>query len=174
MSTQFQKETSLHIPFAADVPSRSCRKYAGKDATEEYSEIHAPDVAQNHLAEKQQLGPLVGPLSSDAGPSQQSLAGTVDQKLVGRELTPTEMERRLRMERRPPLSAVFNLHDFEAIAKAVMEPRGWAYYSSGADDEVTMRENHQAYSRVFFRPRVLRDVVRVLLPLSFALSSFRI
>lgn len=42
-----------------------------------------------------------------------------------------------------------------------MNRRGWNYYSSGADDEVTLRENHNAYGRVWFRPRVLRNVSKV-------------
>lgn len=33
--------------------------------------------------------------------------------------------------------------------------------SSGADDEITMRENRSAYQRIWFRPRVLRDVTNV-------------
>jgi L-lactate dehydrogenase (cytochrome) len=42
-----------------------------------------------------------------------------------------------------------------------MARRGWNYYSSGADDEITLRENHNAYGRVWFRPRVLRNVAKV-------------
>ena len=42
-----------------------------------------------------------------------------------------------------------------------MPPRGWAYYSSAADDEITHRENHLAYHRIWFRPRVLRDMTTV-------------
>lgn len=49
----------------------------------------------------------------------------------------------------------------QAIAKEVMTPKAWAYYSSAADDEITNRENHLAYSRIWFRPRILRDVSRV-------------
>lgn len=42
-----------------------------------------------------------------------------------------------------------------------MKPAAWAYYSSGADDEVTMRENNSVYGRIWFRPRILRDVSTV-------------
>ena len=35
----------------------------------------------------------------------------------------------------------------QAIAKLVMPDKGWAYYSSAADDEITLRENHAAYHR---------------------------
>ncbi|ANB12433.1 Cyb2p [Sugiyamaella lignohabitans] len=42
-----------------------------------------------------------------------------------------------------------------------MEKAGWAYYSSGADDEITLRENHHAFHRVWFRPKILIDVTNV-------------
>jgi L-lactate dehydrogenase (cytochrome) len=42
-----------------------------------------------------------------------------------------------------------------------MPPKGWAYYSSAADDEITHRENHLAYHRIWFRPRILRNVTTV-------------
>ncbi|KAG8734659.1 hypothetical protein FRC12_018432 [Ceratobasidium sp. 428] len=42
-----------------------------------------------------------------------------------------------------------------------MPEKAWAYYSSAADDEITHRENHAAYQRIWFRPRVLRDVTKV-------------
>jgi hypothetical protein len=69
------------------------------------------------------------------------------------------------MNARPPLDGILNLHDFEvrdsshyiilhtsliclqAIAKLVMPDKAWAYYSSAADDEITLRENHAAYHR---------------------------
>ncbi|MCL4418494.1 hypothetical protein M1146_00145 [Patescibacteria group bacterium] len=47
---------------------------------------------------------------------------------------------------KPPLSTMLNLFDFEAIASKVMEHEGWSYYSSGADDEITLRENHAGTS----------------------------
>lgn len=42
-----------------------------------------------------------------------------------------------------------------------MSEKAWAYYSSASDDEITIRENHAAYHRIWFRPRVLRDVTEV-------------
>jgi L-lactate dehydrogenase (cytochrome) len=42
-----------------------------------------------------------------------------------------------------------------------MPEKAWAYYSSAADDEITHRENHAAYGRIWFRPRILRDVTDV-------------
>lgn len=42
-----------------------------------------------------------------------------------------------------------------------MNKQAWDYYSSGADDELTLRENHRAFQRIWFRPRVLVDVKHV-------------
>lgn len=43
----------------------------------------------------------------------------------------------------------------------MLKPTAWAYYSSGADDEVTMRENSSVFGRIWFRPRILRDVSKI-------------
>jgi L-lactate dehydrogenase (cytochrome) len=59
-------------------------------------------------------------------------------KQVVKEITQEEKTYQERMETRPPLSQILSLHDFEAIAKQVMKPASWAYYSSGSDDEITM------------------------------------
>src|SRR5690606_13043204 len=34
-------------------------------------------------------------------------------------------------------------------------------YSSGADDEITLRENHAAFQRLWFKPRVLVNVAKI-------------
>jgi L-lactate dehydrogenase (cytochrome) len=90
--------------------------------------------------------------------------GKIDPRTITKvikEMTPEEEARLKRVAKRPPLSECLNLHDFEAIARAVMPEKAWAYYSSAADDEITHRENHAAYQRIWFRPRVLRDVTKV-------------
>jgi L-lactate dehydrogenase (cytochrome) len=56
---------------------------------------------------------------------------------------------------------MINTFDFEQVAKHVMKPDAWDYYSSGADDEITLRENHSAFQRIWLRPRVLVDVSSV-------------
>ena len=52
---------------------------------------------------------------------------------------------------KPPVEAMINVFDFEAIAQREMlgsgKKEGWAYYSSGGDDEITLRENHNAFHR---------------------------
>lgn len=51
-----------------------------------------------------------------------------------------------------------NVHDYEHLARQRLSPGAWAYYSSGADDEVTLREERAAFERLRILPRVLRGV----------------
>ncbi len=78
-----------------------------------------------------------------------------------KEESPDEKARQERIKNMPKLEACYNLMDFEAVARHVMKKPAWAYYSSGADDEITMRENHSAFHKIWFRPRVLVDVEKV-------------
>lgn len=74
---------------------------------------------------------------------------------------PEEAARLERISLMPPLSQCFNLTDFESVAKRVMKRVAWGYYSSGADDEITLRENHTAFHKIWFRPKILVDVTNV-------------
>src|SRR5437762_14012898 len=42
-----------------------------------------------------------------------------------------------------------------------MKETAWAYYSSGADDEITLRENRNAFQRIWFRPKILINVTQI-------------
>lgn len=52
------------------------------------------------------------------------------------EVDPDEAARQDRIKRMPILEQCYNLMDFEAVARGVMKKTAWAYYSSGADDEI--------------------------------------
>ncbi|KAJ7437799.1 FMN-dependent dehydrogenase-domain-containing protein [Mycena galericulata] len=125
--------------------SKIILKYAGKDATQEYEPIHPPDAITTNLPPEKHLGPVE--------------PDTVEKVVV--EITDEEKARQERVSNRPPLDEILNLHDFENIAKQTLPEKAWAYYSSAADDEITNRENHAAYHRIWFRPRILRDVTNV-------------
>ncbi|CAL8581415.1 Cytochrome b2, mitochondrial precursor [Xanthoria parietina] len=120
-------------------------KWAGKDATETYDPIHPPDTLDKFLEQSKHLGEV----NMD----------TVQQDEAQED--PDELERQERIKRMPILEQCYNLMDFEAVARRVMKKTAWAYYSSGADDEITMRENHSAYHKIWFRPRVLVDVEKI-------------
>ncbi|KAL8729955.1 MAG: hypothetical protein Q9166_004400 [cf. Caloplaca sp. 2 TL-2023] len=120
-------------------------KWAGKDATETYDPIHPPDTLDKFLDRSKHLGEVnMDTVQQDEG-----------------EEDPDEVERQEKIKRMPILEQCYNLMDFEAVARRIMKKTAWAYYSSGADDEITMRENHSAYHKIWFRPRVLVDVEKI-------------
>ena len=54
--------------------------------------------------------------------------------------------------------------DFDALeqeARRKMSPAAWAFCDTGADDEITAKENITAWRRLKLRPHVLRDIVEV-------------
>lgn len=75
--------------------------------------------------------------------------------------TPEELKRREYVKNKPDLSQIYNLYDFEFVARHTMEPVGWSYYSSLADGEATFRLNTASYQRIFFKPKVMVDVTEV-------------
>lgn len=63
----------------------------------------------------------------------------------------------------PPESVAgcLNLAEIEALGCSKLDQNALDYYSSGANDELTLRENRAAFQRLKLRPRVLVDVSRV-------------
>lgn len=113
---------------------------AGQDATEQYEAYHDADLVKNTLPEG-------------------SRRGSIDVATITKEGVKSQRHKRTRDV--PPLRSMINLHDFDAVAAKSMTPAAWAYVSSGADDEVTAKENARIYQKVFLRGRVLRKVGRV-------------
>jgi 4-hydroxymandelate oxidase len=56
------------------------------------------------------------------------------------------------------MDALINLYDFEHAAQGCLPHVAWDYYASGANDEITVRDNHAAYDRIKLLYHVLRDV----------------
>jgi isopentenyl diphosphate isomerase/L-lactate dehydrogenase-like FMN-dependent dehydrogenase len=56
------------------------------------------------------------------------------------------------------VSEPLNVADYESLAASRLDPGAYAFYAGGANDELTLRENVEAYRRWQLRPRVLRDV----------------
>ena len=51
-----------------------------------------------------------------------------------------------------------NVRDYERLAEEVMDAGAFGYFAGGADDELTLRENVDAYRRWQLRPRVLTGI----------------
>ncbi|GBC09100.1 hypothetical protein RclHR1_00860038 [Rhizophagus clarus] len=118
---------------------------AGKDATAVFDPIHPLDIIEQHLPPEACLG---------------SIDPATIVKIAKVE-TEEDKRRRRANENKPKLGEMLNLYDFEAVASQILSAETWAYYSSGADDEITLRENHSAFQRIWLRPRVMRDVTHV-------------
>ncbi|KAH8109771.1 FMN-dependent dehydrogenase-domain-containing protein [Phellopilus nigrolimitatus] len=122
-------------------------KYAGKDATAAYEPIHPPDALEKNLPPQKHLGTL------DAGAAQ-----AIEQANAEKKKTQDELRVEKAQKEKPPLSRVLNVREMEEVARKVLSYKAWAYYSSAADDEITLAENIRAFSRLFFHARVLRPI----------------
>lgn len=117
----------------------------GKDATEEYEPIHPPDTLDKYLDESKHMGAVD--------------MGTVEKE--EKEFDPEEEERQDRIARMPILEQCYNLMDFESVARRVMKKTAWAYYSSGADDEIVRPSSFSISS------------LQLLISVDYARKSFR-
>lgn len=111
---------------------------AGKDATAKFLQVHSPEVLERMKSHLVYVG---------------KLKGKFEHNISEETLRIEEMKAKI-----PSIKRIFNLSDFEAIAKQVLPSSTFTFYATGSSDEFTLRENHYAYSRVFFRPRILQDI----------------
>lgn len=119
-------------------------KHAGKDASYTYNQAHSPKLLAQTLPSTNFKGGVVGDLPSSWLP----IPETTHEK--------TEAERSI-----PPLSTILSLHDLEASAKEHLSKKAWAYYSSAATDLVSERANRALWEKIWFRPRIMRNVKNV-------------
>ncbi|XP_016453239.1 glycolate oxidase-like isoform X2 [Nicotiana tabacum] len=56
------------------------------------------------------------------------------------------------------MESITNVMEYETIAKEKLPKMIYDYYASGAEDQWTLQENRNAFSRILFRPRILVDV----------------
>ncbi|KAJ3251420.1 hypothetical protein HDU77_005928 [Chytriomyces hyalinus] len=121
-------------------------KEAGKDATSAFEAVHSVELLPRFDETVKPVGTL--DKSSERLDSNDSSTAEADAAA-------------LRRAGMPSLGSVLNSFDFEAIARQTMKPEAWAYYSSGAEDEITLRENHAAFHRIALKPRVLVNVSHI-------------
>ena len=76
-----------------------------------------------------------------------------------REFDPGEEERQERIKRMPILEQCYNLMDFEAVARRVMKKTAWAYYSSGADDEIVSLQDQLPVSTLTYHRRQCEKII---------------
>ncbi|MED6219409.1 hypothetical protein PIB30_035625, partial [Stylosanthes scabra] len=56
---------------------------------------------------------------------------------------------------------ITNVNEYESIAKQKLPKMVYEYYACGAEDQWTLKENRNAFSRILLRPRILKDVSKV-------------
>ncbi|XP_020240529.1 (S)-2-hydroxy-acid oxidase GLO1 [Cajanus cajan] len=59
------------------------------------------------------------------------------------------------------MKMITNVSEYEEIAKEKLPKMVFDYYASGAEDQWTLKENRNAFSRILFRPRILVDVSKI-------------
>ncbi|CAI0545008.1 unnamed protein product [Linum tenue] len=59
------------------------------------------------------------------------------------------------------MEEITNVMEFEEIARQKLPKMVYDYYASGAEDQWTLKENRNAFSRILFRPRILVDVSNI-------------
>ncbi|KAI9334160.1 FMN-dependent dehydrogenase-domain-containing protein [Obelidium mucronatum] len=118
---------------------------AGTDASEAFSAYHPKDLIEKVLPPSLCIGTL--------DPKSVPVPRVSASAAVGK--------KEVKKGDKPGLGAILNAFDFEAVARHTMKPEAWAYYSSAGDDEITLRENHTAFQRIYLKPRVLVNVSNI-------------
>lgn len=125
-------------------------RYAGKDATAAYDEIHAPGILQETLPSAAYKGLLDQADIINLPQDQQDDTEKIE-KSTG-QIPPTQQYEK------PELHKLISLHEFEDVAHRTLTEKAWAFYSSAATDLVTHHANSQLFRRIMLRPRVMRSV----------------
>ncbi len=64
-------------------------------------------------------------------------------------------------DRIPALDDLVNVFDFEPVCKARVLKTSYDYVAGGADNEVTLRRNREAFEKIILRPRMLVDTSKL-------------
>ncbi|KAG5515834.1 hypothetical protein RHGRI_036772 [Rhododendron griersonianum] len=65
------------------------------------------------------------------------------------------------------MDQITNVMEYQAIAKEKLPKMVYDYYASGAEDQWTLQENRNAFSKILFRPRILIDVSKIDITTTF-------
>lgn len=119
-------------------------KHAGRDATKAYNEIHASSILATNLDPSKRIGTL-------------DLSTVNDEWLK----PPPEKTSELAIGEKPALETILNTYDFEEIASRTLSKKTWAFYSSAATDCISRDANKAMFDRIWWRPRLLRNVKEI-------------
>ncbi|KAI4102401.1 MAG: hypothetical protein L6R37_004412 [Teloschistes peruensis] len=147
LSTPNSHQTDSNLPWAK---KKVILQHAGHDASKPYNEIHSPSLLTATLPASKRLGAL--------SPSSSSLPRSPTPSQTATKPAPTKNPTLQLAHRKPPLTTLISAHDFKTVASKTLAPKTWAFYSSAATDLVTHAANSSVFERMWWRPRVLRDV----------------
>ncbi|KAF2032052.1 hypothetical protein EK21DRAFT_87435 [Setomelanomma holmii] len=116
-------------------------RHAGLDASSAYNAVHSPSLISKTLGPAKRKGKIESSTSSNL------------LKPPTKEDQPT-----LELGAKPPLTSLINSYDFEAVAEKTLTKKAWAFYSSAATNLVTRDANRSMFDRIWFRPRLLRNI----------------
>ena len=125
-------------------------KYAGKDATAAYDEVHAPGILEESLSAENFKGTL-DQAEVVTLPSEQKEDIKIIETTRGQSISTEEYSK-------PDLYKLISVQDFEDVAQKTLTKKAWAFYSSAATDLLTHGANSNFYRRIMLRPRVMRSV----------------
>lgn len=122
---------------------------AGKNATSEYDQVHAPGIIEENLPADKFKGAFLE-ASSDVPPQ-----GALEEVKDSQDQNPAAISAETHI---PPLQSLLSAADIEEVASRILTRKTWAFYSSAATDLVTHRQNKSFLRRIMIKPRVLRNV----------------
>ncbi|KIW45926.1 uncharacterized protein PV06_01631 [Exophiala oligosperma] len=121
-------------------------KYAANDATEAFSEVHASTVLRENLP----VDCFIGALERSSIPKEWNS----QQQQQGQRKSVSEST----AEEKPPLHSILNSYDFDASAAVFASKKAYTFYSTADTDCWTRHANEAMLKRIWFRPRVMRNV----------------
>ena len=119
-------------------------KYAGKDGSEEYNQFHAADLIEKELSSTEKKGELDTSTITNG-----HLESAKEYYTKPPDRDPNE---------KPPLSTLINLDDFEQVFQNTGSEKAVAYVNGASNDLVSLQANKSSWHRIWFRPRVMRNV----------------
>nr|POE90149.1 cytochrome b2, mitochondrial [Quercus suber] len=118
-------------------------KYAGKDGSETYNTYHSAGLIEQELSPREKKGAF------DDTTVTQTWLDAQRQETAAAPHDPNE---------RPPLSSLISLRDFEDAHARAGSEKANAYVSGASNDCLTAAANLAVWQRLWFRPRILRNV----------------
>lgn len=115
-----------------------------QDATEEFKKYHPLDYLKDYLPSDAYLGPV-----------DPNTFGKLRQLKEEVAASPSETDDTTKI---PHVSLCISTPDFEKAAKAVLPHKSYIYASGSANTGASLKGNLDDWSRINFRPRVMRNV----------------